>query len=125
MSLVSRGSAAHKRRAKLSAGVSITYARGVDSVELTAWEGRTLFAIESRQEGAARVQWGDKDYLIVASELILDGDTVTPREGDRITQTLPEGDVTFEVLPPNRGEPAWRYSDPQRTILRVHVKEVA
>lgn len=112
-------------RMKQCAGKSVTYARsGSSDVTLTAWVGNTLFAIEGRGEGAARVEWGERDYLIAAADMATVG-LGEPRAGDQITETLPvEGATTFEVMPV-AGEPAWRWADGDRTFYRLHAKKVS
>jgi len=103
-----------------AAGVGITYARGAESIGITATVGRTVFS--SLAEGAPRVEFGERDYLILAADLVIGGGTSEPAIGDRITETIDGSDVVFEVVTPETGEPAWRWSDPQRTVWRVHVK---
>lgn len=102
------------------AGVTVTYTRGVTSVSLPALEGRTVFA--SQQEGAPRVEFGDRDYLIELADLTTFGD---PQVGDRITETLAGVARVFEVRTPGTGEPAWRWSDPGHTRYRVHTTRVS
>lgn len=113
-----------------SAGVAITYEQwnrelGIQegSTDITAASGdalvgRTVF-VSNRQDGA-RVEFGERDYIIKASALSRE-----PREGDRIVQVFDDGEtLTYEVLPPSTNEPAVRWSDPQRVRYRVHVKLV-
>lgn len=103
-----------------AAGVTVTYARGVEQVTLTAVVGRTAFA--SNEQGAARVEFGDRDYLIAVADLVIGGRAVEPADGDTVTDA--DGQ-RFEVKRPGTGEPAWRYSDPQRTTYRLHTKRTA
>lgn len=105
-----------------SAGTPIVYTRGASSVNLTAWIGRTVFA--SNLQSNARVEFGEIDLLIEADQLILNGSVTTPVKGDRIAITLQGNPLTLELMIPATGEPAWRYSDPQRSRLRVHCKRV-
>lgn len=107
-----------------AAGRTVVYMRSGVSSMLTAWVGRTLFAVNNPNAGAARVEWGERDYLILVASLVIGGVTVTPLKGDRITETIGGADVTFEIMSPS-GEPAWRYSDVGRTLYRVHCKRVA
>jgi hypothetical protein len=105
---------------KDAAGVSVTYSRtGQTSLSLTVVPGRTVFA--SNQDGGARIEFGDRDYLIVASELTYG----EPALGDRIAETIDSVTTTFEVQTPNTGEPAWRWSDPGHTRWRIHTKQVS
>lgn len=94
---------------------------GGEPVDLTglAWVGRTVFTQRAPVDRGPSVVFGDRDYLIPVSAL-----TAEPVQGDRVQEVMNGVRVTFEVLP-TLGEPAWRYSDPLRTVYRVHVKEVA
>lgn len=107
-----------------SAGVSVTYTTpaGV-SLSLTPWLGRTLFA--SNLQSAARVEWGELDFLIPVADLTSGGTAFEPAIGHRITLTIGGSSKVFEVMRPSTGEPAWRYSDPGQTVYRIHVKRVS
>ena len=120
---MSRAQAWLNSKMQTAAGVSIVYTRGAYTVDLTPWVGRTVFA--SNLEGNARIEWGDRDYLITAAQLILNGSVVEPAVGDRITETVGGTSMAFEAMRPDTGEPCWRYSDPGRTLLRVHTKRVS
>lgn len=99
-----------------AAGATVTYARGAQSITLTAVAGRTVFS--SNAEGGPRVEFGDRDYLIAVADLTFG----TPRVGDRVTETVGGRVTTFEVQTPDTGEPAWRYSDD--LTYRIHCKRV-
>lgn len=124
--LMSRARSMLARNLKQAAGVSVTYTRGSSSVALSGdtavWVGNTLFKLQDA--GGLRMEWGERDYLIAAADLVIGGSRVEPAENDRITETVNGTAMTFEVLPIT-GEPAWRWSDPGRTIYRIHVKRVA
>jgi len=81
------------------------------------WIGRTFYSRIQKESGAS-VQWGDRDYLINVSDL-----GIEPRRGDRITETVGDVSTVYE-LHDFFGEGSWRYSDPSKTIYRVHTKEV-
>lgn len=128
MGLLQDGQALINRTLAADAGVSVVYSRTVNgvttSVTLTAWVGRTLFA-GSNEANGARVEWGERDYLIPVSSLMLGGILTLPaRNTDRITETIGGVAVVFELMTPT-GEPVWRYSDQYRTLYRVHCKRVA
>lgn len=123
MSLLSRGQRWLNNTLQGAGGVSVTYTRGVQSVTLTAWVGRTAFAQLPGTGTGAAVIWGDRDYLVPAADLLLGGQVVTPQRGDRITEVIDGASLTFEVMAPG-AEPAWRYSDAGRQTLRVHTKKV-
>lgn len=97
---------------------TVTYRRGELSVEVAATLGQTVFRLD--RTPAASVRLVTRDYIISAGILILDGQTVLPERGDRIEES--DGQVC-EVLPPG-GEPEWRWHDRERTVFRIHTKEV-
>lgn len=102
-----------------SAGVTISYRRGAASVTLTAVPGRTPF--EQTTSTGMLLQFESRDWLITASELLLDSVVVTPQLGDEIRETVGAVTHIYRVLEHN-GQPAWRYCDQYRTRLRVHTK---
>lgn len=104
---------------KAFASKSVMYRRGNDEVALQAVVGRTLLKLDDGF-GGVRMVWTDRDYLIEANDLMINGSTVLPRRGDRIVAD----DGTYEVLAPG-GEPEWRWSDPCHRILRIHTKKVS
>lgn len=99
-----------------SAGVTVTYTRDGADTSLTAWVGRTPFVSET--SGIRLLQWGDRDYLILASDLTVG----PPKLGDRITETIDSVVHVFEVETPDGGQHHWQWSDQSHTIYRVHVK---
>jgi hypothetical protein len=107
-------------KVQAAAGESVTYTRGATTLSLTAVVGRTIFSSTIETVGA-RIEFGERDYLILASDLSSLG---TPALGDRITETVGGSTRVYEVLPPASGDPPWRWSDPGMTIFRIHVKQV-
>jgi len=108
-----------QRHKHMSLGV--VYARGADSVSLSATVGRTVF--EQADELGVIHRSESRDYLIRAEDLVLAGVLTTPRAGDRITETDGALIHTYEVNAPG-GEPPWRFSDPHRIALRIHTKRI-
>lgn len=106
---------ASQRAAHLSCAVS--YGRGGEWIALDATIGRTTF--EALQEDGSTLTFEARDFLFPAAQLVLANGPTTPRPGDKIRQ----GGQLYEVLRPAEG-PAWRYSDPYRTTIRVHTKHV-
>jgi len=96
--------------------VEVVYGRGIEDVSVRATIGRTLLKLDDGY-GGVRMEWTDRDFLIRAADLVLDGAAVVPQRGDRIT----EGPLEFSVLAP-AAEPVWRWSDPHRQVLRIHTK---
>lgn len=101
----------------------ITYTRDGVTIPLTATVGQTRFA--SQMEGKARVEFGEIDLIIESKDLVFDGAVTTPLKGDRIAITLNGTAMTLELMIPQTREPSWRYSDPERKRIRLHLKRVA
>ncbi len=99
----------------------VTYARGEHSVEVQAAVGRTEFEVDNGTGVLEKVE--SRDFLIRASDLVLDGSAVLPERGDRIREEQDGMLYVYEVMAPGR-EPCWRYSDPYRRVLRIHTKLV-
>ncbi len=118
MSLFSRAATFLNRAMKDVDPHDVVYTRGATSLSFVAWIGRTVFA--SNRQNSVRVEFGEIDFFIEPSDL---AGLAEPKEGDRLVCTLGGSSMTFEIMAiPN--EPAWRYSDPQRTRFRVHMKRV-
>jgi len=105
---------------KANASQEVIYRRGAEEVTLKAVVGRTLLKLDDGY-GGVRMEWTDRDFLIAAEDLILGGQRVLPERGDRILETHDGKTLVFEVLAPGN-EPEWRWSDPHRTLLRIHTK---
>ena len=88
---------------------TVTYVRGASSVVVAATIGRTKFDVDDGH--VVRVDFTDRDFLILAADLILDGQPAEPDRGDLIR----EGSREFEVL-------EWRFSDPYRQTFRITTK---
>jgi hypothetical protein len=100
---------------------TVAYARGALTAQLPATIGKTVFEVDDGY--GVLVSHESRDFLVLATDLILDGQTVLPQRGDRIKET--QGTVVFiyEVTTPGK-EPVWRYSDPYRQTLRIHTKQI-
>lgn len=85
---------------------NVMYVRSDVQVAVPATIGRTKY--EADDGHVVRVEFTDRDYLILAADLVLDGQPSEPQRGDVIR----EGNREFEVLD-------WRYSDPYRVTLRI------
>ncbi len=106
------------RKTKTHVSRAVVYQRGSLSVTVQAVLGNTLLRL-SDDAGGVRMEWTDRDFLISSADLILAGEVTLPKRGDRIV----DGEQTYEVAA-SGGEPAWRFSDAHRTILRIHAKEI-
>jgi hypothetical protein len=91
----------------------VEYGRGGESLSLQASVGSSQFDEVDTRGILVRVI--SRDYFINAEDLTIG----QPKAGDRIED---EG-IVYEVNSFG-GEPAWRFSDPNRRTYRVHTKEV-
>ena len=99
----------------------VTYCRGDDSVSVQATIGSTVFEVDNGTGVLEKFE--SRDFLISTADLVLSGEEVLPRRGDRICETDRTKVFVYEVMAPGR-EPHWRYSDPYRKTLRIHTKHV-
>ena len=97
----------------------VTYRREATELVVNATFGRTEYEVEDEGSGGGlRVGAQVTDFLILADDLSPVFDE--PEAGDQI---VADGRV-YEVLafgPDLRG---WRWSDPYRTTMRIHTKDI-
>lgn len=122
--LLDQGSDFLERTRHAHMASAFTYSRpsAASEVEVRATVGRSEFQLVGEDGGSLQVE--SRDYLILVSELVLDGQAVTPLAGDLITD---ENGLRYEVLPSGfsgTGEPSWRYSDLYRRTFRIHTKAI-
>ncbi len=91
----------------------VTYRRDQDSHEVVATFGRTEYEVED--DYGLRVGAQVIDFLISAEAFPFE----EPETGDQI---IADG-VVYEVMS-LAGQGHWRWSDPYRTTMRIHTKEV-
>jgi hypothetical protein len=107
---------------KANASRPVTYKRGADSVVVQATLGSQLLKTSDRL-GNTKVERTDRDFLILAADLVLNGNQTTPASGDVIEVTFGAVTQKFEVMAIGSEAP-WRYSDPHQLMLRIHTKYV-
>ena len=100
---------------------TVTYQRGVETAAAPATIGRTVFEVDNGAGVLERIE--SRDFLILATDLVLGGSAVLPERGDRIRETQAGATYVYEVMAPGK-EPAWRWSDPYRKTLRIHTKQI-
>jgi hypothetical protein len=100
---------------------TVEYRRGLDSVELAATVGRTIF--EKADQFGVLEQSEARDYLVLAADLVLAAAAILPERGDRIVDEGDGAERTYEVLAPGTAPP-WTWADPYRRTLRIHTREV-
>ena len=99
----------------------VAYARGPQSVEVSATIGKTVFEVDDGY--GVLVRYESRDFLLLTADLVIGGEPIVPQRGDRIRETQGSTTFVYEVTAPGK-EPAWRYSDPYRKTLRIHTKQV-
>ena len=97
----------------------VTYSRDAQSQSLTAVRGLTRRELTSDEHGAS-IDSFVTDYLILRTDLALCDTEVIPKQGDQVKE---EDGTVFETTS-IAGEPCWRWSDPTRQVLRIHVQQV-
>ena len=101
---------------KEHASSPVTYRRGGMELSLNTIFGRTQYEVED--EYGVRVGAEVMDFLILAADF--SPTFGEPEAGDQITS---DGTV-FEVMS-LAGQGQWRWSDPHRTVMRIHAKQVS
>lgn len=97
----------------------IVYRRETLMVTVPATIGKTEFEVDDEFGVVQRIE--SRDFLILASDLVLDGTVTIPQRGDIIEKQPGTQSLQFEVTAPGK-EPCWRYSDLYRQTLRIHTK---
>lgn len=117
--MLATGSAFLIAKLREHASTAIVYSRGVATVSVSAVVGRTERELN---DGTGAVhRWTARDYLILATDLVLSGNVTEPQEGDRISETMPDASVrVHEVRGAFGGSAPWEWSDPAQTTLRIH-----
>jgi hypothetical protein len=107
------------------AGKPVVYRRGEYSCAWRAIQGSTAF--ESVESNRVTVSFDSTDFIGKAEELVLDEEPtsgpVTPQRGDCILKLAGTSTLEYEVLCLN-SQPPYRYSDPERSSIRIHCKLV-
>lgn len=107
-------------RLHASASADVVYSRGTSATSLTATLGSQLLRVTDRN-GNTKVERTDRDFIVRAADLTLDGIQVEPQRGDHFDLTTNGVTERFEVMAP-QGEAPWRYSDPHKLMVRIHSK---
>jgi len=97
----------------------IVYRRETHNVTVPATIGKTEFEVDDEFGVVQRIE--SRDFLILASDLVLDGNLTLPERGDIIEEQAGTQTMQYEVIAPGT-ETCWRYSDLYRQTLRIHSK---
>lgn len=108
-----------KRHALMTSPVQ--YVAGATTLDVRATIGTNRAEQDLDQELVNTVR--ERDYLIRAEDLVSGGTPIVPVPGHKIKQTHGDTEYTFEVTS-RSGEPCWTWSDQERTVRRIHTKQV-
>ena len=103
-----------------AAGVSIRYVRGSESIAIFAVPGRTDY--ETETFGGVYDSHQSRDYLVLAGDMKISGNTILPERGDEIRETIDGEDTVFPVLDLVGGR-HYSFSDQYRVVIRIHTKQ--
>ena len=109
---------------KRLAGIEGVYARGDDESDpITGVPVQHEYEIIDDETGLpSKVTY--YDWRFVTAELVIDGNPVTPRKGDRWKPTIEGTEETYEVLPIGK-RPCFERADTSGVLLLVHTKKVS
>lgn len=101
------------------AGVSVSYIRrGQAAVSFTATSRNQDYEVVTESTSTIITA---RDYTFTKADL--DAESITPREGDRISETIAGVAYMFEVLPIGN-KPCAEWLDKEGVMLIVHTKKV-
>jgi len=116
--VLATGSAWLNATLRANASHTVTYKRGSASASVSATTGSTPF--EATNDDGIVTHFESRDFLIDVADL---EDFGEPERGDQVLDTLNGNVEIFEVVAPD-GEEHLRYSDPERTVYRIHTKHI-
>jgi hypothetical protein len=101
---------------------TVVYQRGAEAKEVLATIGKTEF--EQADDAGLIHRVESRDFLVRTAELDVGAGPIIPRAGDQVREAVGAQVFVYEVNAPG-GQPAFRYSDPFRRVLRIHTKHIA
>jgi hypothetical protein len=112
------------RRLQESAGIAGTYARGgTESNPIVGVAAQHEYEVVDDESGLPTKVIA-YDWTFTADELVIAGDPVTPRKGDRWKTTTNGANEVFEVVPIGK-RPCFERADTSGVLLVVHTKKVS
>lgn len=121
--LLTRGATWLASRLQAAAGRTVTYSRGpLDSEPITAWMAEHEYEVLNEEGFLANALY--YDWTFIASEILIRGSLIVPRDGDRITETVNSVAVAYEVRPLDN-EPCFKRLDTGGHMLLVHTRLVS
>lgn len=97
---------------------------GIESAIITAIKaGPEADQYDDAGAFVARVR--QTDWLFEPADYVIAGEIVEPKDDDLIDELDDDGAAiaTYAVSSPNSGTTPWRYTDAERTLMRVHACE--
>lgn len=120
MSMLSRGVDALAAALKRAAGVAVTIKRDArESASITATPAVSTHIVDDETTGIP-TKVKSFDWIFTAADLVIAGQTVTPKTGDQITRA--SDGATFTVAP-IAGRPCTEPHGQYPTMIVVHSKE--
>lgn len=109
----------YKARRQLK-GESLTYADGTHSVSLVGIPTK----FEDRRSPLEAMQTTTRflDFLLLASEIVLNSVETLPQAGHTIKRTIDGSEVTYLVTPAINQDPVYEFHDTYEAVLRVHTE---
>ena len=114
--VLSRAETALARIQKSGASQSVVYQRLGATVTVTATVGRSMAS--QYDQGGMVIAYETTDFLILATDLVLNGKQVVPMRGDEVLWR----NRVYRVVSEQQGEKPWRESGPDGTVIRVMTK---
>ena len=96
----------------------VTYARGPSSITIRGTKTKSTWSLVGSDGTMFTIE--TIDWLISSCDLRLDGIPVEPKQDDKII----DGDLTYQVLAPDKSMPHFRYCDAHRITMSIYAKLV-
>lgn len=111
------------RSQQRTGGVSIGYRRGAEVIEIDAIAGRVNMNLLTNAGISVDAQ--ERDFTLLAADLVIGGQRITPERGDQVELTGEDGQTEiFELLPLSGTDRVFAYGDPNRVLIRLHTKRI-
>ena len=104
------------------ASVEVLYKRESLQIPMVATKGRSTF--EQLDSSNMMVLIDSQDFIVTASRLSFNGQSITPRPGDQIIESSGSGTTTFEVNAFGTNQ-CFKACDPFGIKLRIFTKKIA
>lgn len=110
----------HREQLEEHAAQTVTYRRGAFSVELPVTFGSRAATAELAAN-SLRVEVEQRDFIIPADKLILDGVLTKPCDRDEVELNEDGERRIYRLLPVPDGQ-AWEYDNDYRKLIVLHTK---